>query len=462
MGTVALPRSALPSRAGATAALTNGPPEPLLEIRARRIWAFLRKQPISYWLICFYLFLEYVRPQQVWPVLDFLPWAQLAIWGSLAALVIEGKVPGLNAPLLKLYLLFVFVVLASSLTAVDPSASWRMLYLPLSWFLVFVLVTSIVNTERRFLVFMLSFLLYSTKMSQHGTRTWIQNGFGFSDWGATGAPGWFHNSGEFGIQMCVFLPIAVEFILALKRYWPRWKLWLFALMPVTAIASIIATSSRGAQLGGAAVILWMVLRSRHRVRALVWGAVVVAAVWTVMPEEQKNRFETAGDDKTSVQRTERWKAGIQIANDHPVLGIGYNNWLLFDESRTLGGLVHNSFIEAWAELGYLGLMAYLALILGTFWTNWGTRRRARSLGERGRFLYHMGHGLDGALVGYIVSGFFVTVLHYPYFWINLALVSSLRLATVAELRRARAVAARSAAAPQPSRWGQGEVAPGWT
>ena len=42
-----------------------------------------------------------------------------------------------------------------------------------------------------------------------------------------------------------------------------------------------------------------------------------------------------------------------------------------------------------------------------------------------RFLYYMAHGLDGALVGYMVSGFFVTVLYYPYFWINMAMTVSL-------------------------------------
>jgi hypothetical protein len=42
-----------------------------------------------------------------------------------------------------------------------------------------------------------------------------------------------------------------------------------------------------------------------------------------------------------------------------------------------------------------------------------------------KFLYFLAYGLDGALVGFMVSGFFVTVLYYPYFWINLAMTVSL-------------------------------------
>ena len=45
-----------------------------------------------------------------------------------------------------------------------------------------------------------------------------------------------------------------------------------------------------------------------------------------------------------------------------------------------------------------------------------------------KFILYMAHGLDGALVGYLVSGFFVTVLYYPYFWINLAMTVALNQA----------------------------------
>jgi hypothetical protein len=45
----------------------------------------------------------------------------------------------------------------------------------------------------------------------------------------------------------------------------------------------------------------------------------------------------------------------------------------------------------------------------------------------------MAYGLDGALVSYLVAGFFVTVLYYPFFWINLALTVALSATTSASL-----------------------------
>lgn len=400
-------------------------PDKIWQVSVRAIWRFLRTQPASFWLICAYLFIEYVRPQQIYPALDFGAWAQITIIGALVALLFEGKSIRLPTMATGLYVAFVAIVLLSSFVAWNPSASWELISLPLSWLLIYVLIVNTVTTEKRFFIFMLSFLLYSAKMSQHGARTWAGIGFGFQDWGATGGPGWFHNSGEFGIQMCIFLPLSVAFILALRHRWQRWKLWLFALMPITAVMSMIASSSRGALVGGAALLAWLVLRTRYRVRALLLGAVTVIIVFTVLPQEQKDRLSAMGEDDTSVHRLTMWEDGIEIANEYPILGIGFNNWGPFYRDYYDHGLPHNIFIEAWSELGYLGLGAFLGLIGATAVLNRRTRRLAKEMGERGRFLYFMAHGLDGSLVGLLASGFFVTVLHYPFFWINLAMTVSL-------------------------------------
>jgi hypothetical protein len=48
--------------------------------------------------------------------------------------------------------------------------------------------------------------------------------------------------------------------------------------------------------------------------------------------------------------------------------------------------------------------------------------------------FWMAHGLDGAMIGYLVNGFFVTVLYYPFFWVNLALAVALQASTRQALR----------------------------
>src|SRR5690606_40827180 len=119
----------------------------------------------------------------------------------------------------------------------------------------------------------------------------------------------------------------------------------------------------------------------------------------------------------------RWEGGIEMALERPILGIGYNKW-----SSYYGPLSHNIFIEAHSELGFTGFTTFLLLIGSTFALNWKTRALLRKTPTETPFMYRMAYGLDGALIGYMVSGFFVTVLYYPYFWINLAMTVCLHVA----------------------------------
>lgn len=402
-----------------------------LEIRA--IWGFFVKQPASFWLISLYLFFEYVRPQAIYPALDVLPWAEWSIWGCALATLLEGKLFRRWATADLLLLAFTAIVLLSSVFAIYPGVSFGALSLYLSWVLIYVLITRTVDNEWRVFIFFGLFLLFSLKMSQHATRSWVAAGFRFRTWGATGAPGWFHNSGEMAIQMAIFLPLATYFLLALKPKLKgltrKWKYWALVCVPASAIVALLASSSRGGQLGGAAVVLWMLLKSKYRLKGLVAAALVGGSVWLLLPPEQKTRFTEMGDDDTSQARLHYWRDGIEIAREHPVLGIGYENWLPYYSTNyepygAEAELPHNIFVEAGTELGYVGLAGFLALIGWTFWMNAQTRRLARRMPD-GLYMYYMGHGLDAALIGYMVSGFFVTVLYYPYFWINFAMTATL-------------------------------------
>src|SRR5690606_10385394 len=86
--------------------------------------------------------------------------------------------------------------------------------------------------------------------------------------------------------------------------------------------------------------------------------------------------------------------------------------------------------------------ALIGMIIAHFIVNAQTRRMLRRLKDRGRFLSLMSIGLDGALVGFMVSGSFVTVLYYPYLWINLAMTVALYNSARHTVRQEKKAAAR--------------------
>lgn len=414
------------TRDGAPSQVVAGKSD-LRELKARDIWGYLKRQDLLFWLVNVYLFFEYVRPQTIYPVLDFLPYNQTVILFTLFLLITGNVEPFVRNGANRLLLLFFAVILFSSFFALSPARAFAKLPDFIAWMLIYFLITNIVNTERRFLVFMLAFLLYNFKMALFAFRGWAAIGFGFGKDGTGGGPGWFANSGEFGVEMCVFFPLALFFFLSLKGNWPRWKQAFFLSLPALALSGMVSSSSRAAILGGAVTLAWMLLKSKRRVLAAVTIGMTAFLLYALLPAEQLTRFDRAGEDKTSINRTVRWEKGLKMAEMYPALGVGYGNWSVADKEifGGTGDFCHNIFIESVSELGYCGLAVFVLLIIYTLVNNHRTRKILRVRNMENGFLFSMAHGLDGALVGYLVSGFFVTVLYYPYFWINLAMVVAL-------------------------------------
>ena len=401
----------------------------LCAIKIKEIWAYLKTQDASFWLINIYLFFEYVRPQTLYPVIDIIPYAQIVLILTIVLFFLKKDHIYTKNIINKLLIFYFIIVIASSINALSPDAAYDKLSIFISWMIIYFLIVNIVNTEKRFLIFVLAFCLYSFKMSQFSFLNWLMSGFSFTNIGSGGGPGWFHNSGEFGIQMVIFLSISICFVYALRTYWPKWKQFLMFLFPLTALSGTVSSSSRGAVLGAAAVGVFFMLKSKYKVKGIVVLALVSLVVFSMIPDRQMARFEAMGEDDTSINRLVLWERGLELISMYPMQGVGYQNWTVASE-KIFGiektQVCHNIFIECASELGYPGLFVFLLMILYTFINNYKTRKIIRQSGRSNKFLFFMAHGLDGALVGYLVSGFFVTVLYYPYFWINLAMTVSLR------------------------------------
>ena len=405
----------------------------LYELKFDSLWRAFRDQGGIFWLASFYLFLEYVRPQSIYPWLQIIPWAQITIIIIGMRFLVENKEPIVSSVANKLLVIFVLVVIASSYFAIWPEKSWENINVMLSWFVIYFLLVNIINSEERFILFFVFFLLFSFKMSQHGFRTWMGRGFSFEGWGASGAPGWFQNSGEFGVQMCIFVPMAFTFYLGLRKNWGRIKKAFFLILPITGVGAIIASSSRGAVIGFAAVCLSFAINTKQRFRSLILVVIVLVGGILVAPQGFIDRFDTIGTDITSRQRITYWAAGKDVISDYPWLGVGYSNWQTYYSTniyrfKTAEGLhrtqkIHNIFLQLGTELGIVGLTIYLLMMISAFNINRATRRIAARTGNI--FFHWISIGLDSALTGYLVSGLFVSIVYYPFFWINLIFVVSL-------------------------------------
>lgn len=404
------------------------------ELSIRTIWRDFKNEHPAFWFLCVYLIFEYNKPQTIYPWIDIIPWGKVLLILALFFAVLDKKSTAPPSSAVWPMVYFSFAVSLSMLMAFSTAIAFNHWIDYFSWVFVVLLITGVVTTRQRLFLFMLVYFLVNLKMAQHGFISWMLRGFSFAGWGVSGSPGWFQNSGEFSMEMCVFLPWVLSYIAFYRQKLSRpARVVLYAIV-VMAIGSIIASNSRGSVLGLVAVGLWGLTYSRERLKALVAVAAVSFLVYTFIPVQFKARFERAGEDVTSLSRIAYWECGVQAVKENPFVGVGFknwNSWVTVNHPEIIGlnsahkeaEVIHNTYLEAATELGLIGATLYLLMSLQIFVSN---RRSARTAAEAGdRFLEATAVGLTGSLFGYLVPSYFMSVLYYPYIWILLAFSVSL-------------------------------------
>lgn len=418
----------------------------LYSLSPAAIWRQVRLEHICFWLACGYLFFEYVRPQTIYRAIDFLPWSALFAIGALLTSFLDKTPQPPGNRLSKLIVLYAAIVALSGVFGYNPAHSFQHLSDYFNWVVIYFAIVRSVHTKKRFFIFFLLYMLCNFKMTQHGFLSWAARGFRFDADGVGGAPGWFENSGEFGIQLSIFTPLIIAFVMGVKPYCGKLLRCALYVVPVTAVTSIVASASRGALVGFIAACLWSLKASKYFLRTLVLGALLAGVIFVAIPPESKQRFESMGDDYTSLHRLDRWKKGWATMQEHPLLGIGHKNWEEYYRAKLdyygVPGtpLVHNIFVESGTEHGFLGVGTLVFMLISMFTLNKQTRALAAQQGDN--FSVYVARGLDAATIGMAISSCFVTVLYYPYVWIQAAFVASLHASVRPPPQKPKNVGAR--------------------
>jgi O-antigen ligase len=177
---------------------------------------------------------------------------------------------------------------------------------------------------------------------------------------------------------------------------------------------IIACSSRCGVLGLTAVLIWVYFKEGYKFKGVFISIVflLVACVFLIGGDIYIERLKSIinpEDDynvTSEVGRLQVWARGIEMMLNNPILGVGVAGYATADgQLAQKSGLfmkwsvAHNSFVQVGAELGLPGLAAYVYIILSFL-------KLAKTKGEY----------ILGAWIGFIVSGFFLTMAFSPVFF----------------------------------------------
>jgi len=127
-----------------------------------------------------------------------------------------------------------------------------------------------------------------------------------------------------------------------------------------------------------------------------------------------------------------------MANDRPLIGVGhrgyeraYNQYDWTEGKFMTNRAVHSAWFGVLAELGYPGLLLFIAIVFGSL----RSCRRVRKAAERGEIAGPLGAyaiAFETSLVAFMVGGSFVSFHYNEMLWHYFALTIALERVAVAE------------------------------
>jgi len=393
---------------------------------------------LYYWLLLAF-FLEYARPASFIPFLR-IPFLYSAVPMTLLVVTLFAK--GLRPAreifadsLSKWLMAYLGLVFVSLLTADVTLYAWNIFRAVLGYVLLFIVMTRVLTSQERvrgvitvLLISHLFLLSMNLEVVITPDRTHYIEGASF-----------LGDGNDYALSLCLLFPCTIETALGARSRWTKILCW--SGMAIVVIA-IIATQSRGATLGMAAVFFYLWLRSSRKALTIAGFLVVGLIVLIYAPPAYFNRLggiSNYENDGSAQGRIEAWKSAIWMVSDNPVLGVGAGHFptAFGTKYRTPGSIgmpwlnAHSIYFQSLGELGLPGITCVLMLLFGNLRAT--TKLRSTILARAGptpdaettkiaSTLYLMA----GAAVGLAASGAFLSAAYYPHLFVMTGLLVATR------------------------------------
>ncbi len=372
------------------------------------------------------------RPYQLIPGLGFL--SATAFYFAAATLLIyiptqfstEGNLTILSTEV-KAVLALTAIALLTIPIAKSPGTAWETFNDTfIKAVLIFIVMVNVIRTRARLMGMIwlslaigvvLSYLaigMYSRgEMNIEGYRVSIEIG------------GMFENPNEMSLHLIMMIPLAITLGLATKS--ALMKL-VYLTTTIIMLSANFVTFSRGGFLGlvGACAVMVWKLGRKNRISVTVFSVIVGVVVTLLAPGNFGLRILSIfipGLDPvgSSSQRSELLERSIIVSLRNP-WGIGIGNFPIVGIRNLVS---HNAFTQVSAELGILGLIAYLIFMLSPF-RKLGAIERTQFEKDETDWFYYLAIGLQAGIVGYLIGSFFASVAYNWFIYYLIAYAVAFR------------------------------------
>lgn len=394
-----------------------------------------RKYMAPFYIVLFYLAMEYGRPQEI---LSFLTYLHLPII-SIILLAFYGvfiERYQWNDKQTVLYLLFLSLMVIHGPIAVNNYWTLKIFIAMVINLIAYLSISNFVDSEEKFERLVSVWLVIHIFMAIIGIKN-----FG------AGIGGFLGDENDFCMTLNMIIPFS--FFLAVCSSGKK-KIY-YILLTCLFVFVVFLSRSRGGFVGLCVMFLYCWMRTKKKVitgflLVLLVGFAVVFAPTSYWDRIKSIQGEGASTG-TGEERVYEWKIGWHMFLDNPVMGVGQGNFpFVFKkyEVQVMGGedpfygrsvagrVAHSVYFTLLPELGLIGLFIFSGIV----YYNLKDLKRIKSLTDNKKTVnkshifedkyYFMAVALEGSIISFLVSGIFISILYYPNFWICMGFIISLR------------------------------------
>jgi putative inorganic carbon (hco3(-)) transporter len=345
--------------------------------------------------------------------------------------------------LYPIYFFFAAAVISIPTTVAGYHTINWLIYLFKS-FAIFIMIYVGVNTEKELKVFIYLLLFnagiiiieaFLLSLSGTGLR------YGESGILRLGADtGLFEHPNALGGFCAGILPLVYFLFWHEKSWMKKFILIAFGLITLKVIA---LTQSRSAFVGVMSFVffIWVISKKKALVALVIFIALL--AGWSSLDTTTKERYLTILDSDEIIlgekPRTEdgdiinggsmasRYEIildGLRLFLQRPITGFGIGGYQVARIER-LGRwqVAHNAYVQCLAELGSVGFIAWMLILINTFRLFGKTRKIMVKRGkiDNANFIYQMTYAFQGYLVVHLTLSMFGHTPYQNYWWISAAI-----------------------------------------
>ncbi|MGZ3236227.1 MAG: putative O-glycosylation ligase, exosortase A system-associated [Burkholderiaceae bacterium] len=314
-------------------------------------------------------------------------------------------------------IIFTLWMTMTTFTAMEPDSAWQEWNRVMKTLFLFSVMLLTVNTKKEVQTLAWVIGLSLGFWGLKGGIFTLTSGGSNNVYGPEGS--YIEDNNALALALVTALPIIWYTQLSVKYKILRYGLIALA---VICVVSAVGSYSRGALLGGGAMLFFLWLKSRQKIRTGLILLLIVPLIYTVMPDKWFDRMNTIDDyqqDASAQGRINAWGFAVNVAKNN-LMGGGYRcfthkMFVVYAPDPYNQHAAHSIYFQVLGEHGFIGL----ALFLIFMWLGWRTGTRVIRMckgREDLKWAADLAAMCQVSIIGYAIGGAFLTLAYYDLYY----------------------------------------------